>query len=397
MKKILTVVVLSFLIFVQNSFSKTIGEGELKLSDNIIRYFHQYLKGKGSKRPMIFTIAVDGSYASYWYCGHDQCVGDNPVQYNKLCEIDAGIECKIFAKGKYIKWKNGINKGKGKSSKVSGRVSFNELKARLAELGFVDDRSSKNNSNNENSSKDISSTKDYPPTLFFPDEEKIENWKEFTKYGKGTEWPFAVWSEVRKNHTSDVYSYQWAARKTLNQAIKDATKGCNDRLKGRKKEFKNSQICIVYFINGSETTDEEKIKFAEKFYGKKVSKKSFEKNNWVLNTKETGTKKVAKKYNLEGDRSIALSWEGYNSLIAGSVSFNETDYKGTLSLSLPDGDGECKGSYSLQKDGKGTWQIGCTNDMGAAGTLKWNEVNGVTGSGRDHNDKKVKFTVAGKS
>jgi hypothetical protein len=113
--------------------------------------------------------------------------------------------------------------------------------------------------------------------------------------------------------------------------------------------------------------------------------------------KKKETKKVAKKYNLEGDRSIALSWEGYSSLIAGSVIFNERDYKGTLSLSLPNGDGKCNGSYLLQKNGKGTWQIGCTNNMGAAGTLKWNEVNGVTGSGMDYNDKKVKFTVAGKS
>lgn len=108
-------------------------------------------------------------------------------------------------------------------------------------------------------------------------------------------------------------------------------------------------------------------------------------------------KKIVKKYELDGERSIALSWEGYSSLIAGSVNFNEADYKGTLNLSLPNGDGNCSGSYSLQKDGKGTWQIACTNDMGAAGTLKWDKVNGVTGIGRDHNDKKVKFTVAGKS
>ena len=269
MQKLLTVVVLSLLVYVPSSFSKATGEGELKLTDNIIEYFHEYLRGKGQKRGMIFTIATDGSYAMYWYCPATQCTGSNPVQYNKICEMKGGVECKVFAKGKYIKWKNGINVGKGKSSKVSGSVSFDELKARLTELGFVDDGSLKNISDNDNSSN---------------------------------------------------------------------------------VESSNSE-----------------------------------------------TKKVAKKYNLEGDRSIALSWEGYNSLIAGSVSFNETDYKGTLRLSLPNGDGECNGSYSLQKDGKGTWQIGCTNDMGAAGTLKWNKVNGVTGSGRDHNDKKVKFTVAGKS
>ena len=269
MKRLLTVVVLSLLIFMPSSFSKTIGEGNLKLNDEMIRYFQQYLLGKGNQRPMVFTIAVDGSYGTYWYCPVGQCGGDNPSQFNRICEKDGGVECKIFAKGKYIKWKNGINKGKGKSSKVSGRVSFDELKSRLTELGFVNDGSSKNISNSNNSSNIESS---------------------------------------------------------------------------------NSE-----------------------------------------------TKKVAKKYNLEGDRSIALSWEGYDSLIAGSVSFNEADYKGTLILSLPNGDGECNGSYSLQKDGKGTWQIGCTNNMGAAGTLKWNEINGVIGSGRDHNDKKVKFTVAGKS
>ena len=32
--------------------------------------------------------------------------------------------------------------------------------------------------------------------------------------------------------------------------------------------------------------------------------------------------------------------------------------------------------------------------MGAAGTLKWIKDGGVTGSGRDYNDKKVKFTVS---
>ena len=269
MKKLSTYVILFFLIFVPSSYSKTIGEGELKLNDEMIKYFQKYLLGKGNERPMVFTIAVDGSYATYWYCPVGQCVGENPKQFNRICEKDGGVECKIFAKGRYIKWKNGVNKGKGKSSKVTGRVSFHELKLRLAELGFVDSGSSKNISNIDNSSNIESS---------------------------------------------------------------------------------NSE-----------------------------------------------TKKVAKKYNLEGDRSIALSWEGYNSLIAGLVTFNERDYKGTLSLSLPNGDGKCNGSYLLQKNGKGTWQIGCTNNMGAAGTLKWNEVDGVTGSGMDYNDKKVKFTVAGKS
>ena len=115
---------------------------------------------------------------------------------------------------------------------------------------------------------------------------------------------------------------------------------------------------------------------------------------YFFQKKKNELKKVVKKYELKGERSIALSWEGYEDLIAGTVKFDETDYKGTLNLPLPNNDGTCDGTYSLQKGGKGTWQIACSNNMGVAGTLKWVEDGGVTGTGRDHNDKKVKFTVS---
>jgi len=128
------------------------------------------------------------------------------------------------------------------------------------------------------------------------------------------------------------------------------------------------------------------------FYGNTSSSSTIKKTE---KKKET-TKKVVKKYDLKGERSIALNWEGYEDLIAGTVKFDETDYKGTLKLPLPNNDGSCDGTYSLQKGGKGTWQIACTNNMGAAGTLKWVKDGGVTGIGRDHNDKKVKFTVSKK-
>ena len=113
--------------------------------------------------------------------------------------------------------------------------------------------------------------------------------------------------------------------------------------------------------------------------------------------KKKEPKKVVKKYELKGERSVAVSWDGYQDLIAGTVEFDEADYKGTLNLPLPNNDGTCDGTYSLQEGGKGTWQIACTNNMGAAGTLKWTKNGGVSGSGRDHNDKKVKFTVSKKS
>ena len=123
---------------------------------------------------------------------------------------------------------------------------------------------------------------------------------------------------------------------------------------------------------------------------KKESKK-------INTTEKKETKKISKEYNLEGARPIAFSWDGYAELIAGTVKFDEANYKGVLNLELPNNDGNCEGSYSLQNDGKGTWQISCTNNMGAAGTLKWIKDGSVTGIGRDHNDKKVKFTVSKQS
>lgn len=133
------------------------------------------------------------------------------------------------------------------------------------------------------------------------------------------------------------------------------------------------------------------------FYGStSLTVSSTESNTTSKKTekKKEKPKKIVKKYELKGERSIALSWEGYEDLIAGTVKFDETDYRGTLKLPLPNNDGSCDGTYSLQEGGKGTWQIACTNEMGAAGTLKWIKDGGITGIGRDHNDKKVKFTVS---
>lgn len=99
---------------------------------------------------------------------------------------------------------------------------------------------------------------------------------------------------------------------------------------------------------------------------------------------------------IKDERSIAISWEGYQDLIAGTVKFNEVDFKGTINLSLPNNDGNCEGSYILQENGIGTWNINCSNDMGAAGTLRWEKNGSVIGSGVDYNQKKVKFTLSKK-
>tara|TARA_B100001063_G_scaffold219283_1_gene223285 strand:- start:1393 stop:2205 length:813 start_codon:yes stop_codon:yes gene_type:complete len=180
-------------------------------------------------------------------------------------------------------------------------------------------------------------------------------------------------------------------------AIKQCRKGVKKYLKIREKCYVFAHGRKIVWNNEmfqipSKASRENIIKILNdlNFYGSKIS------STTNTNTSKTN-KKVVNKYELKGERSIALSWDGYEDLIAGTVEFNEADYKGTLNLPLPNNDGTCDGTYSLQEGGKGTWQIACTNNMGAAGTLKWTEAGGVTGSGRDHNDKKVKFTVSKKS
>jgi len=99
-------------------------------------------------------------------------------------------------------------------------------------------------------------------------------------------------------------------------------------------------------------------------------------------------------YSMNGERPIALSWDGYTNLIAGTISFNETNYKGSINLQLPNNDGNCEGTYTLKQDMTGTWAILCSNRMGASGSLNWTNNGSVTGSGIDQNNQKVKFTVS---
>ena len=274
MKSFLKITVLS-LILIIISFTGNIqaaskwGKGELQLSDYVVEYFIKYLRGGVGRTPSTFAVSIDGKGFQYYYCpsGADCGSGGLSGQILEECSnYSGGVECFLFASRRTVRWKNGINPGKRKTSSISGKLSDTEIRAKLTELGFY-----KNN--------DISSNKSITPKI----------------------------------------------------------------------------------------------------------------------TKKKETQKVVKKYELKGERSIALSWDGYQDLIAGTVEFDEADYKGTLNLPLPNNDGVCDGTYSLQEGGKGTWQIACTNNMGAAGTLKWTKNGGVTGSGRDHNDKKVKFTVSKKS
>ena len=148
------------------------------------------------------------------------------------------------------------------------------------------------------------------------------------------------------------------------------------------------------------------IKFSRKF-DEQIVRTIFQQNGWYGNnttekkpkiTKKKETKqKISKKYSAKGERAIALSWEGYSDLIIGRLTFDEKNYKGKIKFDLTDSQGSCEGTYSLLKNGSGTWQISCSNQKAASGKLKWIKNGKVTGDGKDINNKIVKFTVEKKT
>jgi hypothetical protein len=263
--KTLSLILIITLTFGNSHAGSKWGKGELKLDDYVVEKFIEYIKGNVSRTPYLFAVSKDGWGYNYYYCASGAgCQGGDELILDECSKYSKGVECFLFARKRTIRWKNGINPGKGKVSKISSKLSDAEIRKRLTELGFLG-----------NSSSSSSKAKE---------------------------------TETKKFET-----------------------------------------------------------------------------------------KTVKKYELKGERSLALSWEGYENLIAGSLKFDEKNYKGNINLSLPGDDGTCEGSYILQDNGKGTWNLSCSNNMGAAGTLKWKKDGGVTGIGRDFNDKKVKFTVSKQS
>jgi hypothetical protein len=145
MKKIIEIVVLSLLLS-GNVYSKSYtGEGEVKLSNQVISNFQNYIKLKkikGKKAdPGIFMITLDGSKSYYYYCTHNLgggCIDNAGHAEVTACKKYTKKECKLFSRKRRVLWKNGINDGKRKSQ-FSSKMSNSEIKDKLASLGFIGD------------------------------------------------------------------------------------------------------------------------------------------------------------------------------------------------------------------------------------------------------------------
>ena len=98
----------------------------------------------------------------------------------------------------------------------------------------------------------------------------------------------------------------------------------------------------------------------------------------------------------EQRRAIAVEWEGVAPLIAGEVTLQQAN--GELALSLPNGQGECTGSYfAIDKQQRsGAWSVSCSNGLSALGTYTAHvRGKGASGEGRDKLGREVKYSIAG--
>ncbi|CCQ72415.1 exported protein of unknown function [Magnetospira sp. QH-2] len=96
------------------------------------------------------------------------------------------------------------------------------------------------------------------------------------------------------------------------------------------------------------------------------------------------------------ERPLAFSWDGFDELIAGTVRIKQNSKTGYASISLPNGEGICSGTYKIIDPPYGTWSLTCSNGLTAKGSLKaFGAGKGAAGEGEDSKNRKIKFTTGG--
>ena len=138
MKKILGILFLIFLLSSTSFAGVKKGKGQVEMSNRVVERFITYLRGKKGMKPSAFILSSNGSYSHYWYCGSSGgCRDGNYEPTIRECEEKTGVDCGLFARKRTIVWKNDINPGKGKASKINSKWSDTEIRAKLTELGFL--------------------------------------------------------------------------------------------------------------------------------------------------------------------------------------------------------------------------------------------------------------------
>jgi len=212
------------------------------------------------------------------------------------------------------------------------------------------------------------------PIEIISDKKLIENSLGYEVYNKATNKDQYVENTYNFIKINDSYAFtrneNWWSPNSENQSNKNYEYESSGRcFKIKKDEFNLEKIVKI--------SDKKKIKKKEKLASK---------------SKVVSTSNI-----IRGKRSFAMSWEGYDDLILGKITFTEQDLFGKIKFSLPNDDGNCIGTYALSQT-KGTWSFICLKkNINASGSLALNTLNGeVNGKGKDNFKKKIKFKISAK-
>jgi hypothetical protein len=138
MKKLVGIIILSILLSSTSFAGVKKGKGDVTMTTNSLEIFIEYFRGKKGQKPLAFILSSDGSWATFWYCSASAgCRDGNYGPTIRECEEKTGVDCGLFARKRTIVWKNDINPGKGKASKINSKWSDTEIRAKLTELGFL--------------------------------------------------------------------------------------------------------------------------------------------------------------------------------------------------------------------------------------------------------------------
>ena len=72
----------------------------------------------------------DGAHVAWWYCPYAQCTASAGGAEKRQCEKGTAVECSRFARGRYVRWDNGINP-KGSKAKFKSSMTVNEIKSKI--------------------------------------------------------------------------------------------------------------------------------------------------------------------------------------------------------------------------------------------------------------------------
>ena len=123
------------------------GQGDLALSEDIIKEFHSYITTRTTNNPLNFFITADHKNVFIEIrknTNYKQISGSGPIARNKKkCEQKFKQECFLFANQRVVVWNNGINPIDSKKLKIKSKTSYDELIIKLNELGFIETKEQK--------------------------------------------------------------------------------------------------------------------------------------------------------------------------------------------------------------------------------------------------------------